>query len=174
MSKIEVEGLCKSFAQVKALDNVSLSIESGEIFGLYGQDGSGRTTLFRILATLSDPDSGYVTMDGHNLSKDKKNARKAIGYVAGTFSLYPDFTVKENIEFFASLNDSSVEECYEYIEPVYKKLLPFSDRRADRLSGGMKQKLSLCCALVRKPEILLLDEPTTGIDAHEFQTNLYK
>lgn len=165
MSKIEVRGLCKSFAQVKALDNVSLSIESGEIFGLYGQDGSGRTTLFRILATLSDPDSGYVAMDGHNLSKDKKNARKAIGYVAGTFSLYPDFTVKENIEFFASLNDSSVEECYEYIEPVYKKLLPFSDRRADRLSGGMKQKLSLCCALVRKPEILLLDEPTTGIDA---------
>lgn len=165
MSKIEVEGLCKSFAQVKALDNVSLSIESGEIFGLYGQDGSGRTTLFRILATLSDPDSGYVTMDGHDLSKDKKNARKAIGYVAGTFSLYPDFTVKENIEFFASLNDSSVEECYEYIEPIYKKLLPFSDRRADRLSGGMKQKLSLCCALVRKPEILLLDEPTTGIDA---------
>ena len=165
MSKIEVQGLCKSFAQVKALDNVSLSIESGEIFGLYGQDGSGRTTLFRILATLSDSDSGYVTMDGHNLSADKKNARKSIGYVAGTFSLYPDFTVKENIEFFASLNDSSVEECYEYIEPVYKKLLPFSDRRADRLSGGMKQKLSLCCALVRKPEILLLDEPTTGIDA---------
>ena len=165
MSKIEVQGLCKSFAQVKALDNVSLSIESGEIFGLYGSDGSGRTTLFRILATLSDPDSGYVAMDGHNLSKDKKNARKAIGYVAGTFSLYPDFTVKENIDFFASLNDSSVEECYEYIEPIYKKLLPFSDRRADRLSGGMKQKLSLCCALVRKPEILLLDEPTTGIDA---------
>lgn len=164
MSKIEIRGLCKSFAQRKALDDISLNIEAGEIFGLAGTDGSGRTTLFRILATLSTPDSGSVTVNGYDVMTDRDDARKITAFVPGTFSLYSDLTVKENIEFFASLNDSSLDECYEYIEPIYRKLIPFSDRRAGKLSGGMKQKLSLCCALVRRPEILLLDEPTTGID----------
>lgn len=164
MSKIEIRNLCKRFARVKALDDVSLDIEAGEIFGLAGSDGSGRTTMFRILATLSEADSGTVSVNGHDALADRAYVRKVTAYVTGTFSLYPDLTVKENIEFFASLNDSSIEECYEYIEPIYRKLLPFSDRRSGKLSGGMKQKLSLCCALVRRPEILLLDEPTTGID----------
>lgn len=164
MSKVEIRNLCKSFAQIRALDNVSLDIEAGEIFGLAGPDGSGRTTMFRILASLSEPDSGSVIMNGHDVVTDRTNARKVTGYVSETFSLYPDFTIRENLEFFASLNDSSIDECYEYIEPIYRKLLPFADRKAAKLSGGMKQKLSLCCALVRRPEILLLDEPTTGID----------
>ena len=164
MSKIEIHSLCKSFAQIRALDNVSLDIEAGEIFGLAGPDGSGRTTLFRILATLSEPDSGSVTVDGYDVVTGRTNARKAIGYVSETFSLYSNLTVRENIEFFASLNDFSIDECYDYIEPIYRKLLPFADRKAKNLSGGMKQKLSLCCALARRPEILLLDEPTTGID----------
>lgn len=164
MSKIEIRSLCKSFAQIRALDDVSLAIEAGEIFGFAGPDGSGRTTMFRILATLSEPDSGSISVSGHDIVTDKANVRKIVGYVPETFSLYPDLTVRENIEFFASLNDSSVDESYQFIEPIYRKLIPFSDRMAGKLSGGMKHKLSLCCALVRRPEILLLDEPTTGID----------
>lgn len=164
MNRIEIKSLCKSFAHVRALDNISFDVESGEIFGLVGADGSGRTTLLRILATLSEPDSGSLMLNGCSFFTDMFRVRSVMGYVPATFSLYSDMTVKENLDLFISVNDSSLDECYEYIEPIYRKLLPFSNRMAGKLSGGMKQKLAICCALVRKPQILLLDEPTTGID----------
>jgi ABC-type multidrug transport system ATPase subunit len=143
---------------------VSLQVEEGELFGLIGPDGAGKTTLFRILTTLLLPDKGSATVMGYNCVKDYKEIRNKIGYMPGKFSLYQDLTVKENLDFFATLFGSTIEENYELIKDIYEQIKPFSDRRAGKLSGGMKQKLALCCALIHKPEVLFLDEPTTGVD----------
>jgi ABC-2 type transport system ATP-binding protein len=162
---ITVEHLVKSYAGTKALDDVSLDINAGELFGFIGPDGAGKTTLFRILVTLLVPDSGSATVLGCDVVNDLWDLRRRIGYMPGKFSLYPDLSVEENIRFFASVFGTTLEREYEQIAPIYKQLEQFKGRRASALSGGMKQKLALCCALVHRPEILFLDEPTTGVDA---------
>ena len=162
---IVVEGLVKTFGETRALDNVSIDISAGELFGFIGPDGAGKTTLFRILVTLLVPDSGSATVLGRSVVDDLWDLRRRIGYMPGKFSLYPDLSVEENIRFFASVFGTTLEREYEQIAPIYKQLEPFKGRRAAALSGGMKQKLALCCALVHRPEILFLDEPTTGVDA---------
>ena len=162
---IDVRELSRAFGATLALDRVSLSVAPGELFGLIGPDGAGKSTLFRILTTLILPDSGGATVFGFDVSRDLWAIRSRVGYMPGTFSLYPDLTVRENLAFFASVFGTTVEQGYELIAPVYSQLEPFSDRRADALSGGMKQKLALSCALVHRPQLLLLDEPTTGVDA---------
>lgn len=162
---IHIENLSKSFSSVKALDNVSLDINRGEIYGLLGPDGAGKTTLFRILTTLLLPDSGTATVCGHDTLKDYAIIRSKAGYMPGRFSLYPDLSVEENLNFFASLFGGEVSENFDMVAPIYNQLAQFKNRRAANLSGGMKQKLALCCALIHRPEILFLDEPTTGVDA---------
>lgn len=161
---ISVANLSKSYGKVQALKNINLEVEAGEIFGLIGPDGAGKTSLFRILATLLLPDSGSARVAGLDPVRDYKLLRTKLGYMPGRFSLYQDLTVRENLEFFASVFGSTIEENYELIREIYIQIEPFRDRRAGALSGGMKQKLALCCALIHKPEVLLLDEPGTGVD----------
>ena len=165
MNAVTIEGLSKRFEDVVALDAVSLDIASGELFGFIGPDGAGKTTLFRILVTLIEPDAGRATVLGRDVVTDLWELRRRVGYMPGRFSLYPDLSVEENLRFFASVFGATVEAQYDLIAPIYEQLAPFKDRRAGALSGGMKQKLALCCALVHRPEILFLDEPTTGVDA---------
>lgn len=162
---IATERLTKRYGGVTALDNVSLEIESGEMFGLIGPDGAGKSTLYRILATLLRPDSGSASLLGLDAVRNYKELRRRIGYMPERFSLYQDMTVMENLRFFASLFGVRIDESYDLIAPVFRQLEKFPDRMARKLSGGMKQKLALSCALIHRPEILLLDEPTTGVDA---------
>ena len=162
---VSIKDLSKSFGKVKAIDGVSLEIGEGEIFGIYGADGAGKTTLERILCTLENPDSGSCSIFGFDLKKDKLEIRKLIGFVPATFSLYLDLTVEENIRFHTDLFGLPFDKNDDMIAPVYRQLAPFSARMAKNLSGGMKQKLALCCTLINKPRLLMLDEPTTGIDA---------
>jgi len=162
---ISANGLTKRYDVTVALDNVSFSIGTGELFGFIGPDGAGKTTLFRILATLVLPDAGHARVLGSDVVKDLWTLRTQIGYMPGRFSLYPDLSVEENLRFFASVFGTTIEREYQQIAPIYRQLEPFKTRRAGALSGGMKQKLALCCALVHRPQLLLLDEPTTGVDA---------
>ena len=162
---IEVKGISKSYGTVKALDHVSLEVRQGEIFGLIGPDGAGKTTLFKILVTLLNADEGNAKVDGLDVVADYRKVRARVGYMPGKFSLYPDLTIEENMEFFATLFGVTVEQNYDLVAPIYKQIEPFKKRRAGRLSGGMKQKLALSCALIHKPSVLFLDEPTTGVDA---------
>jgi ABC-type multidrug transport system ATPase subunit len=162
---VSAEGLIKRFDETVALDNVSFSIGEGELFGFIGPDGAGKTTLFRILATILLPDAGQARVLGSDVVKDLWTLRTKIGYMPGRFSLYPDLSVEENLRFFASVFGTTIEQEYQQIAPIYSQLEPFKTRRAAALSGGMKQKLALCCALVHRPQLLLLDEPTTGVDA---------
>ena len=160
-----VEGLTRRFDGTVALDAVSFAVRPAELFGLIGPDGGGKTTLFRILTTLMVPDAGTATVLGLDVVRDLWALRARVGYMPGRFSLYPDLSVEENLRFFASVFGTSLEEGYAIIAPIYRQIEPFRDRRAAALSGGMKQKLALSCALVHRPEILFLDEPTTGVDA---------
>ena len=162
---VVISNLSKSYKKVQAIESISLSIEKGEIFGCIGPDGAGKTTLFRILVTLLLPDEGSATVEGLDIVKDFKKIRKIIGYMPGRFSLYQDLSVEENLKFFASSFKTTIKENYYLIEDIYKQIEPFKNRLAGRLSGGMKQKLALSCALIHKPVVLFLDEPTTGVDA---------
>ncbi|HET9424201.1 MAG TPA: ABC transporter ATP-binding protein [Gemmatimonadaceae bacterium] len=164
-SVVVVESVSKSFGETRALTGVSLDVAHGELFGLIGPDGAGKTTLFRILTTLMVPDTGTATVLGLDVVRDLWAIRARLGYMPGSFSLYPDLTVAENLSFFASVFGTTVEKGRQLIAPIYDQIAPFADRRADALSGGMKQKLALSCALVHRPDLLLLDEPTTGVDA---------
>ena len=150
---------------VQALHNVSFNVSEGELFGIIGPDGAGKTSLFRILTTLLLAAAGTATVNGLDVVKDFKAIRKSIGYMPGRFSLYQDLTVAENMEFFATIFNTSIEENYELVKEIYSQIEPFRDRRAGKLSGGMKQKLALSCALIHRPSVLFLDEPTTGVDA---------
>lgn len=165
MSAIKVENISKSFGKVKALDHISFEVERGELFGLIGPDGAGKTTLFRLLTTLLNPDEGRAEVDGFDIVKDYHAIRERVGYMPGQFSLYQDLTVEENLNFFAALFGVKVEDSYDLIAPIYHQIEPFKKRRAGKLSGGMKQKLALSCALIHRPSVLFLDEPTTGVDA---------
>lgn len=164
MNAISVAHITKHYGKVCALQDVSIEVERNEIFGLIGPDGSGKSTLFRLLTTLLIPDEGKATVEGFDTVKDYKAIRDIVGYMPGRFSLYGDLTVEENMKFFAALFHTTIEENYHLIENIYKFLAPFKGRRANKLSGGMKQKLALCCALIHKPKVLFLDEPTTGVD----------
>lgn len=164
-SAIEISGLSKSYGKLIALANISLSVEKGDLFGLIGPDGAGKSSLYRILATLSRPDKGSASVCGLDTVGDFSKIRTKIGYMPERFSLYQDLTVKENLRFFASLFGVSVRDNYDLIAPIFGQLERFPDRKAGALSGGMKQKLALSCALIHRPEVLLLDEPTTGVDA---------
>ncbi|MEG2071013.1 MAG: ABC transporter ATP-binding protein, partial [Bacteroidales bacterium] len=165
MQALKVRNLNKTYpGKVIALKEINFTVEKGEVFGLVGPDGAGKSTLFNILTTLLLPDSGELKMLDMDVIKDYLNIRKVIGYLPGTFSLYPDLTVQENLLFFATMYKSSIKDNISLIGPIWKQLVPFKNRRAGKLSGGMKQKLALCCALIHKPEILFLDEPTTGVD----------
>jgi len=163
-NSVEITDVSKKYGSVKALNEISLEIRKGEMFGLIGPDGAGKTTLFRIMSTLILPDSGNVSVEGFDIRKDHKEIRKIIGYMPGKFSLYGDLSVNENLSFFASVFNVSVKENYYLIEDIFKDISPFGSRKASRLSGGMKQKLALSCALIHKPKVLFLDEPTTGVD----------
>ncbi|HVF40593.1 MAG TPA: ABC transporter ATP-binding protein [Gemmatimonadaceae bacterium] len=162
---VVVRDIRKSFGSTQALDGISFDTNHGELFGLVGPDGAGKTSLFRILTTLSLPDEGSATVLGLDVVRDLWAIRSRVGYMPGRFSLYGDLTVSENLSFFASVFGTTVRDGYELIAPVYRQIEPFAERRADALSGGMKQKLALSCALVHRPDILFLDEPTTGVDA---------
>ena len=161
----EIRDVSKSYGNVQALSKVSFSVEEGEMFGLIGPDGAGKSTLYRLLATLLVPDSGSLTVMGHDTVKDYRLLRRLIGYMPERFSLYPDLSISENLNFFASLFGVSIKDNYDLIAPIFSQLAKFPDRPAGKLSGGMKQKLALSCALIHRPPILLLDEPTTGVDA---------
>jgi ABC-type multidrug transport system ATPase subunit len=149
---------------VQALNDISFSVEKGELFGLIGPDGAGKTSLFRILTTLLLPDAGQASVDGYDVVKDYRHIRNRVGYMPGRFSLYQDLTVEENLNFFATVFGTTIKENYDLIKDIYQQIEPFKDRRAGKLSGGMKQKLALSCALIHKPSVLFLDEPTTGVD----------
>ena len=164
MTAIEINNITKHFGDVCALDDVSLSINQGELFGIIGPDGAGKTTLFRILATLFVPETGTASVDGFDTVSMMRDIRKRVGYMPGKFSLYQDLTVEENLKFFATLFGTTIEANYDSIRDIYSQIEPFRNRRAGALSGGMKQKLALSCALVHRPSILFLDEPTTGVD----------
>jgi ABC-type multidrug transport system ATPase subunit len=161
---IEARGISKSYGTVKALKDIDFKVGPGEIFGVIGPDGAGKTTLFRILTTLLLADAGQATVDGLDVVRDYRRIRNRIGYMPGRFSLYQDLTVEENLNFFATVFGTTVRGNYETIRDIYVQIEPFAKRRAGALSGGMKQKLALCCALVHKPRVLFLDEPTTGVD----------
>jgi ABC-2 type transport system ATP-binding protein len=167
MNSVSIKHITKTYnkGKVLAVDNVSFDVKKGELFGLIGPDGAGKTSIFRILTTLLLADEGEATVEGSDVIKDYQAIRNKIGYMPGRFSLYQDLTVAENLTFFATLFGTAIEENYELIRDIYEQIKPFSDRRAGKLSGGMKQKLALCCALIHKPEVLFLDEPTTGVDA---------
>ena len=164
MTSIEVNGISKSYGKVKALQDVSFSLGKGEVFGLIGPDGAGKTSMYRILCTLLLADEGTATVDGFDVVKQMTDIRKRVGYMPGRFSLYQDLTVEENLKFFATLFGTTVDEGYDSIKAIYSQIERFKDRKAGALSGGMKQKLALSCALVHQPSILFLDEPTTGVD----------
>lgn len=162
---IAAKELVKRYGKLTALDRVSFEVGHGELFGMIGPDGAGKTTLFRLLTTLLVPDSGEATVDGLDIVADYKEIRRRVGYMPGRFSLYPDLTIEENLAFFAALFGVAIEDNYDLIAPIYRQIEPFRKRRAGKLSGGMKQKLALCCALIHRPSVLFLDEPTTGVDA---------
>lgn len=162
---IHIEGLTKRYGSVAALDGVSFEVGRDELFGLIGPDGAGKTTLFRLLATLLTPDDGRAMVDGYDIVRDYRQIRLRVGYMPGRFSLYPDLSVEENLAFFAALFGVKIADNHDLIAPIYRQIEPFRTRRAGKLSGGMKQKLALCCALIHRPSVLFLDEPTTGVDA---------
>jgi ABC-type multidrug transport system ATPase subunit len=168
MNAVEIKNIVKKYSKKKssvtAVNNISFTVEEGELFGLLGPDGAGKSTIFRILTTLLLPDSGSATVLNYDIIKDWKEIRNIVGYMPGRFSLYQDLTVEENLEFFATVFNTTIQENYELVADIYKQLEPFKHRRAGKLSGGMKQKLALSCALIHKPKILFLDEPTTGVD----------
>lgn len=166
MKDIEIQQISKTYdeGKVLALSDISFAVNKGELFGLIGPDGAGKTTLFRILTTLLFPDTGKASVRGLDVVKDYKEIRKRVGYMPGKFSLYQDLSVEENLRFFATVFGTTIAENYDLIKDIYVQLEPFKNRKAGALSGGMKQKLALCCALIHKPEVLFLDEPTTGVD----------
>lgn len=173
---VNVENISKAFKDVQALNNVSFNAEKGELFGIIGPDGAGKTTLFRIMTTLTIPDNGSVFINNRSIFNDYLEIRKHIGYMPGRFALYQDLTVEENLNFFASVFNTTIEENYHLVKGIYSHIAPFKNRKAGKLSGGMKQKLALSCALIHKPEVLFLDEPTTGVDPvsrKEFWDMLY-
>ncbi|OAD90243.1 ATPase [Aequorivita soesokkakensis] len=161
---ISLSNISKSYKKVKAVQDISFDVNPGELFGLIGPDGAGKTTIFRILTTLLIADEGRATIAGFDVVKDYKAIRNSVGYMPGRFSLYQDLTVEENLTFFATIFGTTIEENYDLIEDIYVQIEPFKNRRAGKLSGGMKQKLALSCALIHKPKVLFLDEPTTGVD----------
>ena len=161
---VVVDNVTKKYGAVEALKGVSLTVSSGELFGIIGPDGAGKTSLFRILTTLLLPDSGNASVCDLDIAKDYKEIRRRVGYMPGRFSLYQDLTVEENLNFFATVFHTTIEENYELVKDIYQQIEPFRKRRAGALSGGMKQKLALSCALIHKPDVLFLDEPTTGVD----------
>jgi ABC-type multidrug transport system ATPase subunit len=161
---ITVKNISKSYRDLKAIEDISFDVKAGEIFGLIGPDGAGKTTIFRVLTTLLLPDEGTATVAGYDIIEDLISIRNHVGYMPGRFSLYQDLTVEENLEFFATIFGTTIEKNYDLIKDIYIQIEPFKDRRAGKLSGGMKQKLALCCALIHKPKVLFLDEPTTGVD----------
>lgn len=163
-SAIRCKSISKKYDTIEALKGVNFEVERGKIFGIIGPDGAGKTTLFRILATLILADTGTASVDGFDVVTDYKEIRKRVGYMPGKFSLYQDLTVEENLNFFATVFNTTIEENYELIKDIYQQIEPFKNRRAGKLSGGMKQKLALSCALIHKPSVLFLDEPTTGVD----------
>ncbi|HRS54193.1 MAG TPA: ABC transporter ATP-binding protein [Bacteroidales bacterium] len=165
MKTIKVENITKSYGKVKALQYINLTVNKGEIFGLIGPDGAGKTSLIRILVTLILPDSGDAYVMDKHVIKEYKKIREIIGYMPQRFSLYMDLSVEENLQFYANIFGATIKENYSLIEPIYKQIEPFKKRKAGELSGGMKQKLALSCALIHKPQVLFLDEPTTGVDA---------
>jgi ABC-type multidrug transport system ATPase subunit len=165
MPEIEINNISKQFGEICALTNVSIRVNANEFFGLIGPDGAGKTTLLRIVTTLLIADSGSVKLGDYDAVNDYKILRTKLGYMPGTFSLYQDLTVQENLQFFATVFGTTITENYDLIKDIYVQLEPFKKRRAGKLSGGMKQKLALCCALIHKPRFLILDEPTTGVDA---------
>lgn len=164
-TSVHVENLTRHFGETCALDDISFDVERGELFGFIGPDGAGKTTLFRILTTLLSAGSGTCTVEGLDVVKDFKQIRKICGYMPGKFSLYQDLTVEENLNFFATIFGTTIQENYDLVKDIYRQIEPFKNRKAGKLSGGMKQKLALSCAMIHKPEILFLDEPTTGVDA---------
>ncbi|MBL0181581.1 MAG: ABC transporter ATP-binding protein [Chitinophagaceae bacterium] len=169
MNAVAVNNIVKTYGSkketVKALSDISFTVNKGELFGIIGPDGAGKTSLFRILTTLLLADSGTASVDEFDVLKEYKQIRNRVGYMPGKFSLYQDMTVEENLEFFASIFNTSIEANYDLVKDIYVQIEPFKNRRAGKLSGGMKQKLALCCALIHKPSVLFLDEPTTGVDA---------
>lgn len=177
MNAIEFTDIIKNYGECKALKGISMQVAHGEIFGLIGPDGAGKTTLFRILTTLLLADSGTASIEGMDVVRDYAAIRRIVGYMPGRFSLYQDLSVEENLEFFATIFGTTIRENYDNIKEIYSQIEPFRKRRAGKLSGGMKQKLALCCALVHRPKVLFLDEPTTGVDAvsrKEFWNMLYR
>lgn len=164
MNEVRIESVSKNYGEVEALQDISLDIHSGELFGLIGPDGAGKTTLFRILTTLLLADKGTATVCGLDVVRDYKKIRTIVGYMPGRFSLYQDLTVEENLNFFATVFNTTVEENYDLVRDIYMQIEPFKKRKAGKLSGGMKQKLALSCALIHRPRVLFLDEPTTGVD----------
>ncbi|MCB0639513.1 MAG: ABC transporter ATP-binding protein [Lewinella sp.] len=165
-NSVQIRGLSKSYREgaVRALQQIELEVAAGELFGLIGPDGAGKTTLFRLLTTLLLPDEGTATVAGYDIVDDLWDIRRHVGYMPGRFSLYQDLSVEENLQFFATVFNTTIEENYHLIKEIYVQLEPFKKRPAGKLSGGMKQKLALCCALVHEPKVLFLDEPTTGVD----------
>ena len=161
---ISVKNISKKYKTVQALQNITFEVQEGELFGLIGSDGAGKTTLFRLLTTLLIPNEGSATVANYDIVKQVKEIRNSVGYMPGKFSLYQDLTIAENLAFFATIFGTTIEENYDLIEDIYVQIEPFKNRRAGALSGGMKQKLALCCALIHKPKVLFLDEPTTGVD----------
>jgi ABC-type multidrug transport system ATPase subunit len=166
MNDVVLNNLTKTYnkGSTVAVDDVSFSVKKGELFGLIGPDGAGKTSIFRVLTTLLLPDGGSASVNGFDVVKDYKSIRKQVGYMPGKFSLYQDLTIEENLHFFATVFGTTVEANYDLIKEIYVQIEPFKDRRAGKLSGGMKQKLALCCALIHRPTVLFLDEPTTGVD----------
>ncbi|NIF06139.1 ABC transporter ATP-binding protein [Chryseobacterium sp. Tr-659] len=164
MVSVSVKNIVKTYGDVRAVNGVSFEVSKGELFGLIGPDGAGKTSIFRILTTLLLADSGAASVEDFDVVKDYREIRNRVGYMPGRFSLYQDLTVEENLTFFATVFNTTIEENYDLIKDIYEQIKPFSDRRAGKLSGGMKQKLALCCALIHKPDVLFLDEPTTGVD----------
>jgi ABC-2 type transport system ATP-binding protein len=168
MQAVIVNNLSKSYGkkkEIKAVKEISFEVSKGELFGIIGPDGAGKTSLFRMLTTLLLPDAGSASVDGSDIVKDYKDIRKKVGYMPGRFSLYQDLSVEENLNFFATIFNTTVQQNYDLIKDIYVQIEPFKTRKAGKLSGGMKQKLALCCALIHRPAVLFLDEPTTGVDA---------